>query len=24
MFKIPPILNADRLLDKAFGRAKKI
>ena len=24
MFKIPPILNADKLLDKAFGRAKKI
>ena len=24
MFKIPPILNADELLDKAFGRAQKI
>jgi len=24
MFKIPPILSADELLDKAFGRAKKI
>ena len=24
MFRIPPILDADALLDKAFGRAKKI
>lgn len=24
MFKIPPIMNADELLDKAFGKAKKI
>jgi len=24
MFKIPPILSADELLDKAFGKAKRI